>query len=140
MQRTASAIWEGDLKDGLGHMSTTTGVLRDAAYTFHSRFETAAGTNPEELIAAAHAGCFSMALSAELGKVGLKPDKIQTTANLTLEMLEKGATITALHLVCTAKVPGAKPDVFQEAADAAREGCPVSRLLNAKITLDAKLV
>jgi lipoyl-dependent peroxiredoxin len=139
MKRTGSAIWEGNLKSGLGHMSTSTGVLRDAAYTFHSRFETAAGTNPEELIAAAHAGCFSMALSGELGKIGLAPDKIQTTANLTLEMLEKGPTVTEMHLVCTAKVPGAKPDVFAKAAEAAREGCPISRLLNAKITLDAKL-
>jgi lipoyl-dependent peroxiredoxin len=139
MIRHASANWKGDLRSGIGIMSTDTAALKDQRYNFGSRFETAPGTNPEELIAAAHAGCFSMALSAELFKAGLKADSIDTKAALTLEMLESGPTVTAIHLETRAKVPGATAETFAKAADTAKAGCPISRLLNAKITLDAKL-
>lgn len=139
MKRKASAVWKGGLKDGKGTVSTESGVLSNNAYSFSTRFENEKGTNPEELIAAAHAGCFSMALSAELGKAGMTPQSISTTATITLEMLEGGPTVTESHLETVAKIPGAKKEVFEAAANAAKAGCPISRLLNTRISLDAKL-
>ena len=139
MERKASAVWKGGLKDGKGTVSTESGVLSNAQYSFGTRFESGKGTNPEELIAAAHAGCFSMALSAELGKVNLKPESINTTATITLDMLPTGPTITSSHLETTVKIPGADKAVFDKAASDAKAGCPISRLLNAKITMEAKL-
>jgi lipoyl-dependent peroxiredoxin len=139
MDRKASATWRGGLKDGKGSLTSPSGVLNNTPYSFHTRFENEPGTNPEELIAAAHAGCFSMAFSAQLGNAGMTPERIDTTAALTLEKLESGFTITRVHLVCRAKVPGADAAKFQQAADAAKSGCPVSKLLNAQITLDVAL-
>ena len=139
MIRKASARWEGGLKDGKGVVSGQSGAFRNLAYNFRTRFEEAPGTNPEELIAAAHAGCFSMALSSELGKAGLAPKSIETEADLTLDMLPAGPTITAVHLRVTASVPGADKGKFDAAAEAAKKGCPVSRVLNAKVTMEAKL-
>lgn len=139
MKRTASAVWQGDLKAGKGTLTAPGGVLRDTPYSFTSRFEGGSGTNPEELIAAAHAGCFSMAFSAMLGGAGIVPDKISTTANLTMDQVEGNWTITAIHLAMTAKIPGITEEKFQEVAAQAKAGCPVSRVLNTKITLDAKL-
>ena len=139
MKRTASAVWRGGLKEGKGTLSTQSGVLTETQYSFSTRFENGRGTNPEELIAAAHAGCFSMALSAELGKAGLTPDSIATSAALTMERLEAGWTVTAIHLDVAAKVPGADRARFEAAAQTAKAGCPISRLLNAKITMAAKL-
>jgi osmotically inducible protein OsmC len=140
MQRTASAHWSGGLKDGKGTISTASGVLRGTQYSFSTRFENGIGTNPEELIAAAHAGCFSMALSAQLGNAGMTAESIDTTATLTLEKTDAGFTITASHLDVTVKIPGADQAKFDEAAKAAETGCPVSRVLNAKVTMNAKLV
>ena len=140
MQRKAGAAWKGGLKDGKGTVTTESGVLRATPYSFRTRFENEKGTNPEELIAAAHAGCFSMALSAELGKVSLTADTISTEAALTMEKKEQGFTITKIHLEVTAKVPGADQAKFQEAANNAKKGCPVSRVLNAEITMNAKLM
>ena len=140
MIRKASARWDGGLKDGTGAVSAHSGAFRSLPYTFATRFEDKPGTNPEELIAAAEAGCFSMALSGELGKAGLNPQSIETEADLTLEMLPGGPTITAIHLKVNARVPGADKAKFDAAAEAARKGCPVSRALNAKITVEAKLV
>jgi len=139
MKRSASAVWRGGLKDGKGSISTDSGVLSNAQYSFGTRFEDGIGTNPEELIGAAHAGCFSMALSAQLGNAGLTAESIKTKAADTLEKIDAGFTITAVHLAVTAKVPGADPAAFATAADAAKAGCPVSRVLNAAITMDAKL-
>ena len=140
MQRTGSAHWSGGLKDGKGTVSTPSGVLKSAQYSFGTRFENGTGTNPEELIAAAHAGCFSMALSAKLGNAGMTAEAIDTTATITLEKTEAGFSITASHLDVTVKIPGADKVKFEEAAKAAETGCPVSRVLNAKVTMDAKLV
>lgn len=139
MKRKASAVWRGDLKSGTGNISTDSGVLKETQYSFGTRFENGVGTNPEELIAAAHAGCFAMAFSAELGKVGLKPESITATATVTLEMLPTGPTITESHLDVTAKVPGADKDKVLAVANGAKAGCPISRALNAKITMDAKV-
>ena len=139
MQRKASAVWKGGLKDGRGTVSTESGVLRDSAYSFSTRFENQPGTNPEELIAAAHAGCFSMALSGQLGNAGMTADSIETTATLTLEKTDAGFTITAIHLDVRARVPNADRTKFEEAANNAKKGCPVSRVLNAKITMNATL-
>jgi lipoyl-dependent peroxiredoxin len=139
MQRKASAIWKGGLKDGKGSVSSTSGVLSNTPYSFTTRFENTPGTNPEELIAAAHAACFSMALSAQLGTASLTPSSIETSATLTMEKLDAGWTITAIHLDVVGKVPGATDAKFQELAGNAKAGCPVSRVLNAKITMDAKL-
>jgi osmotically inducible protein OsmC len=139
MKRSASAIWEGDLKAGKGRISTTSGVLKDTQYSFTTRFENGAGTNPEELIAAAHAGCFSMALSAQLDGAGLKATSIRTSATVTLDKTDAGWTVTASHLEVSAKVPGASQEAFNTAASNAKSGCPISRLLNAQITMDAKL-
>jgi len=140
MQRSASAHWQGGLKDGRGTVTTDSGVLSQTQYSFSTRFEDGKGTNPEELIAAAHAGCFSMALSAQLDTVGLKAEAIDTKAALTLEKTDAGFTITKIHLELRAKVPNADDAKFQKAAADAKAGCPVSRVLNAEITLDAKLV
>jgi lipoyl-dependent peroxiredoxin len=139
MKRKASAVWNGGLNDGKGAISTESGVLKDTQYSFSARFENGVGTNPEELIAAAHAGCFSMALSAQLGGANLKPERIATTATVTLEKLEAGWTLTAVYLDVTAKVPNATAAAFETAANSAKSGCPISRVLNARITMDAKL-
>jgi osmotically inducible protein OsmC len=138
MKRKASAIWRGDLKGGKGSITSDSGVLKDTQYSFSTRFENGVGTNPEELIAAAHAGCFAMAFSAELGKVGIKPESISATATITLEMLPGGPTVTDSHLDVTAKIPGADKAKVLEVANAAKAGCPISRLLKANITMDAK--
>ena len=139
MQRKASALWKGGLKDGKGTISAPGGVLNNTAYSFTTRFENAPGTNPEELIAAAHAGCFSMALSAQLGGANLTPESISTTVTLSLDKLDSGWTITASHIDVVGKVPGADAATFQKYAEAAEKGCPVSKVLNAKITMNAKL-
>ena len=139
MNRKASAVWRGGLKDGKGAISTESGVLSQTQYSFGTRFENGAGTNPEELIAAAHAGCFSMALSAELGKASITPQSIETTATVSLEKLDTGWTVTQVHLDVKAKIPGADNTAFQTAADTAKKNCPISRLLNAKITMNAAL-
>src|SRR5512133_1317221 len=135
MKRKASAVWRGDLKSGRGSISTESTLLNQAQYGFGTRFENGPGTNPEELIAAAHAGCFSMALSAELGKAGITPTKIETTATLTMDKIEAGWTVTAIHLDTTATIPNADRSKFEAAANGAKAGCPISRLLNTKITL-----
>lgn len=140
MKKTASAIWQGGLKDGTGMLSTESGALKQNPYGFNTRFEGSPGTNPEELIGAAHAGCFSMALSMMLGEAGLTADRIDTAAEVTLDKLPDGFAITAVHLVLRAKVPGASEAQFLEIANKAKEGCPVSKVLNAKISLDAALV
>jgi osmotically inducible protein OsmC len=140
MKRKASAVWQGGLKDGKGSISTDSGVLANTQYSFSTRFEDGKGTNPEELIAAAHAGCFSMALSGQLGNAGLTADSINTMAAVTLEKTDAGFTITKVHLDVTAKIPGASDEAFQTAASNAKAGCPISRLLKAEITMDAKLV
>ncbi|MGA8301417.1 MAG: OsmC family protein [Terriglobales bacterium] len=139
MERKASAVWNGGLKDGKGTISSTSGVLSNTPYSFTTRFEGTPGTNPEELIAAAHAACFSMALSAQLGGANLKPESIHTSATLTMEKLDAGWTITAVHLDVVAKVPGASAEAFNKAAGDAKAGCPVSKVLNAKISMAAKL-
>jgi osmotically inducible protein OsmC len=139
MKRSASAHWQGGLRDGKGSISTDSGVLSETQYSFGTRFENGKGTNPEELIAAAHAGCFSMALSAQLEGVGVRADSIRTKATVTLEKDSAGFAITAVHLEVTAKIPGGDSKVFENAAASAKAGCPVSRVLNAKITMDAKL-
>ena len=139
MKRTGSAIWTGGLKDGKGSLSTESGILDNAQYGFGTRFESAPGTNPEELIAAAHAGCFSMALSGQLGEAGMTAESIRTSAAVTLEKDQAGFSITAVHLDLVAKIPGADQAAFEAAADRAKQGCPVSRVINAKITMDAKL-
>lgn len=138
--KKASAHWEGDLKNGIGSISTETGVLREAPYGFKARFEGGKGTNPEELIGAAHAGCFSMALSMILGNAGFTADSIDTQAEVSLDQVEGGFAISAVHLILKAKVPGASQEKFDELTKAAKEGCPVSKVLNAKITLDATLL
>ena len=139
MQRKASAEWKGSLKEGSGAVSSSSGVFSKTPFSFGTRFGDQPGTNPEELIAAAHAGCFSMALSAQLGNAGLTPDSIKTNATLTMEKFDSGWTITAVHLDVTGKVPKADAAAFQKAAEAAKAGCPVSKVLNAKITMSAKL-
>lgn len=141
MQRTGSARWNGGLKDGKGTVSTASGVLNDTQYSFSTRFENGTGTNPEELIAAAHAGCFSMALSAQLDQAGMKAESIDTKASVTLEKVDGGFGITAIHLDLTARIPNGDREKFEQAAQNAKAGCPVSKLFanNAKITLDAKL-
>ncbi|WP_087501023.1 OsmC family protein [Pseudomonas sp. SID14000] len=140
MKKTASAIWQGGLKDGKGLLSTESGALKQNPYGFNTRFEGSPGTNPEELIGAAHAGCFSMALSMMLGEAGFTPDRIDTAAEVTLDQQDDGFAITAVHLVLRAKVPGASEAQFLEIANTAKAGCPVSKVLNAKISLDAALV
>jgi len=140
MIRKGSAVWRGGLKDGKGVVSTESGALKNLQYSFGTRFENGPGTNPEELIAAAHAGCFSMALSAQLGGANLTPESVETSADLSMEKLDSGWTITKIHLTVVAKVPGADKAAFDKAALAAKEGCPVSKVLkSAAITMDAKL-
>ena len=139
MRREASAVWRGDLKTGTGTISVKSGAMKDASYSFGTRFENGAGTNPEELIGAAHAGCFSMALSAQLGEAGLVAQSIRTKATVTLEKTGGGFEITAIHLDLTAKIPGASQQAFDTAAENAKAGCPVSKVLRAAITLDKKL-
>jgi osmotically inducible protein OsmC len=140
MIRKASAVWNGSLKEGKGTISTESGVLSKAQYSFSTRFENGRGTNPEELIAAAHAGCFTMALSAQLGNAGITPESLETTASVTLEKLEAGFTVTKVHLDVEGRIPGGDASAFQKAAEAAEKGCPISRLLKAEITMTAKLV
>jgi osmotically inducible protein OsmC len=140
MKRKASAVWRGGLKDGKGTISTDSGVLSNAQYSFSTRFENGIGTNPEELIAAAHAGCFTMALSGQLTNAGFIPESIETTAAVTLEKTDAGFTITTVDLDVTAKVPGADQQAFETAANNAKAGCPISRLLKAEIRMNAKLV
>jgi osmotically inducible protein OsmC len=139
MKRKASALWRGNLKDGKGAISTESGVLADTQYSFTSRFAEGKGTNPEELIAAAHAGCFSMALSNELGKAGMAPESIKTSATVTLDSSAAGFAITAVHLDVSARVPGASRQAFETAAATAKSGCPVSKVLKAEITMNATL-
>ncbi|HZI65048.1 MAG TPA: OsmC family protein [Thermoanaerobaculia bacterium] len=139
MKRKASAEWRGDLKTGKGLVSTDSGVLRSSPYSFTTRFEEEKGTNPEELIAAAHAGCFTMALSGELGKASLVAESLRTTATVTMEKVEAGWTVTGSHLEVAGRVPGATEEAFRAAAQAAEKGCPISRLLNTNITMEAKL-
>ncbi|HKR64318.1 MAG TPA: OsmC family protein [Thermoanaerobaculia bacterium] len=139
MKRKASAVWNGSLKEGNGRISTDSGTLRDAQYSFSTRFENGVGTNPEELIAAAHAGCFSMALSGQLTNAGLTADSIQTTATVTMEKTDAGFTVTKSHLDVVARVPGADQAAFDTAANNAKNGCPISRLLKAEITMEARL-
>ncbi|UTL91245.1 OsmC family protein [Pseudomonas fluorescens] len=140
MKKTASAIWQGGLKDGKGLISTESGALQQNPYGFNTRFEGAPGTNPEELIGAAHAGCFSMALSMMLGEAGFTAERIDTTAEVTLDKQPDGFAITAVRLILKARVPGADEAQFLEIANKAKAGCPVSKVLNAKISLDAALV
>lgn len=139
MLRKATAVWNGGLKDGAGKISTDSGVLKDTQYSFSTRFEDGIGTNPEELIAAAHAGCFSMALSGQLGNAGMTAESINTTAEVRLEKLDSGFAITKVHLTVRARIPGADNDAFMTAANNAKAGCPVSKVLNAEITMDAAL-
>ncbi|MCU1724683.1 OsmC family protein [Pseudomonas sp. 5P_5.1_Bac1] len=140
MKKTASAVWQGGLKDGKGQISTESGALKQVPYGFNTRFEGTPGTNPEELIGAAHSGCFSMALSMILGEAGLTAERIDTTAEVTLDKQPDGFAITAVHLILKAKVPGASEEQFLELANKAKAGCPVSKVLNAKISLDATLL
>lgn len=139
MQRTANAEWKGGLKDGKGTISTASGVLSNSQYSFGTRFESGKGTNPEELIAAAHAGCFSMALSAELGKASITPESIETKCTVTFEKTDSGFTVTESHLDVKAKIPGGDKAAFNKAAADAKSGCPISRLLNTKVTMSASL-
>src|SRR5262245_9422066 len=139
MKRSASAVWKGGLQDGTGTVSAESGVLANVPYNFKKRFENEAGTNPEELIAAAHAACFSMALSLFLGNAGMKADSIETTATVTFEKVGDAFTITNSHLDTKVRIPNADPAAFQKAAEGAKAGCPISRLLNTKITMDAQL-
>jgi osmotically inducible protein OsmC len=139
MKRKASAVWQGGLKDGRGTISTDSGALAQRQYSFGTRFEDGVGTNPEELIAAAHAGCFSMALSGQMGTAGLTVGEIRTTATVTMEKLEAGWTLTEVHLDVAVKSPGADRAAFQTAANNAKTGCPISRVLNARISMDARL-
>jgi osmotically inducible protein OsmC len=139
INRTGSAVWSGGLKDGKGNLSTQSGVLKDTPYGFKTRFEDSPGTNPEELIAAAHAGCFTMALSAQLGEAGMTATRLETTASVSLDKADGGFAITAVHLTLVATIPGASEEAFKAAAMRAKEGCPVSKLLKATITMDARL-
>jgi lipoyl-dependent peroxiredoxin len=139
MKRSAKAHWTGDLKSGAGTISTDTGTLANTPYSFHSRFEQGKGTNPEELLAAAHAGCFTMAVSAQLAQAGLKADRLDTTCNITLEQKDGAFAITESHLELTARIPGATQEAFDKATQAAKAGCPVSKLYNTNITLNARL-
>ena len=139
MKRTADAKWQGDLMSGTGTISTASGTLSATPYSFHTRFENGKGTNPEELLAAAHAGCFTMALSAQLAQAGLKADSLETSCTISLEKKEDGFAITSSHLELKAKVPGATQEAFEKATQAAKAGCPVSKLFNTTITLNASL-
>ena len=139
MQRAATAVWKGALKDGKGTISTASGVLANTPYSFSTRFENGQGTNPEELIAAAHAGCFTMALSAQLGTLNFTPASLRTEATVSLEKLDAGWTISKVHLDVVARIPGISPSAFDSAAASAKANCPVSRLLKAEISMTSKL-
>ncbi len=139
MKRNAAAVWEGGIKDGSGSVSAESGVFTNAEYSFDNRFEYRKGTSPEELLAAAHASCYSMALSLVLGEHGLTPERLDTTATVTVKPDDGGFTITAVHLDVHAQIPGADPDVFETAANGAKDGCPVSKLFRADITLETQL-
>jgi osmotically inducible protein OsmC len=139
MKRKASAVWQGGLKDGRGTISSESGVLSETPYSFARRFSDEAGTNPEELIGAAHAGCFSMAFSAQLGAAGMTPAKIETTSTVTIEKVGDGFGVTGVHLDVVVSVPGASEEQILKAAQEAKEGCPISKLLNAPITMDARV-
>lgn len=136
MKRTGTAVWNGGLKDGKGRLGTASGTLKETPYSFSARFESGAGTNPEELIAAAHAGCFAMAFSAQLGGAGITPASIEAKAEVSLEKLEGGWSITSSHLTVKAKAPGADRAAVEKAGNDAKANCPVSKLLNAKISMD----
>ncbi len=140
MKRKADAVWEGGLKEGRGTISTESGVLSRTPYSFGTRFAGEKGTNPEELIGAAHAGCFAMALSAQLGEAGITPERIETAATVTLDQVSGGFAITAVHLEVVARIPGTDQAVFEAVAEKAKAGCPVSKLLRAEITMNARLV
>lgn len=140
MKRTASAHWSGDLKSGNGTVSVASGTVSNAPYSFHTRFEEGKGTNPEELLAAAHAGCFTMAVSAQLAQAGLAAESLDTTCSITLEKQPDGFAITESHLELKAKIPGASQEAFDKAAQAAKSGCPVSKLYKTNITLSATLL
>jgi osmotically inducible protein OsmC len=139
MKRKGSAVWRGGLKDGKGTVSTDSGILSNTPYDFRMRFENEKGTNPEELVAAAHAACFSMALSLILGNEGMTAESIDTKATVTLDQVDGGFAVTSSHLDTTVKIPGADKAKFEKAVEAAKTGCPISKLLNAKITMDARL-
>lgn len=139
MKRKATAVWSGNIKSGQGTISTESGVLKDAAYNFSGRFENGSGTNPEELIGAAHAGCFAMALSGQLEEAGMVADSLRTTATVTIEKTGDGFSVTAVHLDLVARIPGADKAAFETAANNAKAGCPISRLLKADITLETRL-
>ena len=139
MKRSAQAQWQGDLKSGAGTISTASGTLANTPYSFHSRFEQGKGTNPEELLAAAHAGCFTMAVSSQLTQAGLKAERLETNCTITLEQKDGSFAITESRLELKAKIPGATQEAFDKATQAAKTGCPVSKLYNTKITLDAHL-
>jgi osmotically inducible protein OsmC len=139
MKKTASAHWQGGIKDGKGTISTQSGALKSTPYGFNTRFEDQPGTNPEELLGAAHAGCFSMALSKELGEAGMTAESIDTQAEVTLDKADGGFSITAVHLTLKARIPGADRAAFEKAVETAKNGCPVSKVLNAEITLEAVL-
>lgn len=139
MKRSASAVWQGDLKGGKGQISTDSGVLKDTQYSFSTRFENGTGTNPEELIAAAHAACFAMAFSAQLGGAGLTPERVETKCTVTLDKVEGGWAVTESHLELKARIPRADQAAFEKAANEAKSGCPISKLLKANITLNASL-
>ena len=140
MDRKGSAVWQGSFREGKGAVSTESGALESAAYSVSSRFEHGTGTNPEELLGAAHAGCFSMSLAGQLAREKLTAERIATTATVTVEKLEAGFGITHVHLAVEATIPGADQATFERLAGAAKAGCPVSKLINAQITMDAKLV
>jgi osmotically inducible protein OsmC len=140
IKRRGTAVWQGGIKDGRGAISTASGALKSYPYGFASRFEGTPGTNPEELLGAAHAGCFTMALSLRLGEAGLTAEKMETTAEVTLAQVDGGYAITTVHLTLKAKVPGADQARFQELAAKAKAGCPVSKVLKAEISLDATLL
>lgn len=139
MQRKATAVWQGELKTGKGVLTAESGIFQQTPYSFGTRFENAKGTNPEELLAAAHAGCFAMALSAELGKVGITPQKLTANATISLEQVSAGFSITKSHIDLVAEIPGADKSQFDAAVKAAETGCPVSKLFNAEITVSAEL-
>ena len=140
MKRTATAVWNGSGKDGSGHLTTQSTTLNNTQYSFKSRFEEGVGTNPEELIAAAHAGCFAMALAFGLQSAGITPDSLDVTATITLDVSGAAPTISSSHLVLKAKIPGITNEKFQEFAKGAEQGCPVSRVLKAEVSLEASLV
>lgn len=139
MKRHASAIWQGGLKNGKGAITTQSGVLNETQYSFSTRFENGVGTNPEELIAAAHAGCFAMALSAQLGEAGITAERIEATATVSLEKVDGGFAITESHLDVKVKIPGGDAAAFEKATQSAKAGCPISKVLNAKVTMTASL-